>query len=192
MAKLYRDKPFLNESGNIWEKIYSIVTYPISDTSQFDKVYTTIMQKYGDTCKIAYIKHNHDILENGQLKAEHYHILIQFNSQHSLPKLAKDLGNIPENYIEWKANFKDSLIYLTHRRCPEKSTYEVNEIQANFKLDSYFQVALDEETEISMLLDALEVNPIFTQLKYFAIDNHLWGTFRRNYLFLKDVANGKA
>lgn len=93
----------------------------------------------------AYIVHDKDIKTErekddgievvlGGLKEPHIHLMLRFYN----PYGAKSIGNyfeVPEQYVcKIKGQFKDALLYLTHKNAPEKYQYADDEVFSNFNV----------------------------------------------------------
>lgn len=86
--------------------------------------------------ELAYIVHDSDVNENGELKKPHIHWVGQ-RSACTLDFVATSL-EIPENDIEYCHKFKRSIRYLVHRDSPSKFQYDVEKIITSFDLTRYF------------------------------------------------------
>lgn len=87
--------------------------------------------------KYAYIIHDKDKDEKGQLKEEHIHIMVKFAYSYDINSFAKQLG-IKAQYIQkiQSRNFEDGLLYLTHANSTEKYQYSTDAVTANFDYQS--------------------------------------------------------
>lgn len=88
--------------------------------------------------KYAYILHDKDIDETGNLKAPHYHIIIQFkkNDGREIKHIATWF-NVEEQYVrkstsKSKNKFLDMAKYLVHMNAKDKYQYDVLNVSANF------------------------------------------------------------
>ena len=84
----------------------------------------------------AYIVHDMDVNENGELKKPHIHWVAR-RSACTLEFVATSL-EIPENDIEYCRKFKRSIRYLVHKDSPSKFQYDAQLISASFDLTRYF------------------------------------------------------
>jgi len=80
----------------------------------------------------AMICHNQDYDDNGELKKEHYHIVLSLPNAVWNTALAKDLG-IEVNYIQHCRNENLALGYLIHFNDEDKYQYDVDEVKGNLK-----------------------------------------------------------
>lgn len=86
--------------------------------------------------QFAYIVHDMDVDENGELKKPHIHWVGQ-RSACTLDFVASHI-EIPENSIEYCRKFKRSIRYLIHEDSPSKFQYEQEKIVTSFDLTKYF------------------------------------------------------
>ena len=104
-----------------------------------EDILTGIEQGKNYIDKYAFILHDKDKNENGELKAPHYHILLHFKYTVNTDYVLKWF-NIKENYInKIKSQFYNAVLYLTHDNAPEKYQYDENEITSNFNIKEYKQ-----------------------------------------------------
>lgn len=101
----------------------------------------------------AYVLHDKDTDENGELKAPHYHLYIEFQNARSFQAMRNKFEGA---HIEVAQNREFCIQYLIHRNNPEKHQYKIDEVESNMH-------------DINIVLDApyFEVfNPAMI-LKYF-------------------------
>lgn len=78
--------------------------------------------------KIAFIKHDKDVDENGEIKTTHYHAVLMYTNA----RLFSTIKNTYQGaHIEQTANLAASIQYLTHKNNPEKHQYDYKNIQTN-------------------------------------------------------------
>lgn len=110
-----------------------------------------VVASYKTIDKYAYIKHDKDVDENGDLKKPHFHIVLKLKTPVFLSQIA-GWFDIPANFInvpKGQSAFTQCCQYLTHETDKEqekgKYRYEDNEVIANFD----FRKMLDEYAENS-------------------------------------------
>lgn len=83
--------------------------------------------------RYAYIIHDKDVDDSGNLKAEHIHIMIRFAYSYNVLTLAKQL-NLASQYVQHivSRNYEDALLYLTHANAQDKHQYSADAVKANF------------------------------------------------------------
>ena len=103
----------------------------------------------------AMILHNMDTDENGVLKKEHYHVVLQFKNAKWNTALASELG-IKENYIEEPISLKKSLLYLIHYYEEDKYHYDLKEVSGPLKNKLEQFILNDGKTESEKVLEIFE------------------------------------
>lgn len=113
-----------------------------------------ILESKSDTLAYAYIKHDKDIYEKntydshynllgikGDLKKEHYHCYVKFNSPIPISRIEEIFNIKSTDYHVFKPkDFDNKLVYLTHMFHPDKVQYKVLDIKSNIQnyiLDLY-------------------------------------------------------
>ncbi|ETT81998.1 Rep family protein [Viridibacillus sp. FSL R5-0477] len=85
--------------------------------------------------KIAAIIHDKDVNEEGDSIEKHVHVVLQFENQRSLERLAKVL-NEPQisSFQQWRGNVNNAYSYLVHqtKEAKGKYQYQLEEVKANF------------------------------------------------------------
>lgn len=109
------------------------VLYPDAENYSCDVVLERLKSFFPEW---AYIVHDMDVNENGELKKPHIHWVGQ-RSACSLEFVSTSL-EIPANDIEYCRKFKRSIRYLVHKDSPSKFQYAVDKISASFDLTRYF------------------------------------------------------
>lgn len=95
-------------------------------------------------CKYYSILHNKDIDQNGELKKEHYHLLVKLENAISIENILKCFYNEIEkqqsivNSLSIVKSFKGYVRYLIHYDDKEKYQYNLNDIFTNDRNLSYY------------------------------------------------------
>lgn len=176
---------------------YTIVLYPEDETHV--QALDTIKNQFS----YAYILHNKDKYEKdeinedtgeiehkrGELKKEHWHVLITFPNARSEENIKAILGN-EKLHIE-KSSFYEMTRYLIHLDSPHKYQYNSQEIITNIpeRINNALAREIPKEEEKAMLL----LNYIFSetnqgfltfkQLTQYAIDNDCLGELQKKTYF---------
>lgn len=104
-------------------RLFSIVLYADSTSYKIDTVLFNIK-----ACKYyAYIIHDKDKNDKGEIKKEHYHVIIKLDNATTITALANKLG-IPENYIQHIKNERAYIRYLIHYDSADKYMYKLEDI----------------------------------------------------------------
>lgn len=136
--------------------------------------------------KWAYIKHDRDLQDNGELKKTHWHLLLSFETKKSLSLIANVL-QVEENLIECVNNYKSVERYLIHLDNGEKAQYSVEEVISNY--DYKTQVYSTTESILQFLIDKCEE---YTSIKEFNLMIMKLGidymkVYKSYYSMIKDV-----
>lgn len=114
--------------------------------------------------RYAYIIHDKDVDDSGNLKAEHIHIMIKFAYSYNVMTLAKQL-NLESQYIQkiQSRNYEDALLYLTHANAKEKYQYSPDAVKANFDCQAICERYLKRKEQAISKLSEKEQIRIFCE-----------------------------
>lgn len=87
--------------------------------------------------KYAIIIHDKDLLESGEPKGKHFHIVCTFSNMTTSQVVANVMKVEPQYVSKIKTTTKTAMLYLVHRNNPEKFQYEPSEVVANFDYVEY-------------------------------------------------------
>ena len=80
----------------------------------------------------AYIIHDKDLDDKGELKKSHIHLALRFKNSYDTKHISQWF-DIPEQYIsKVKGKWADMLKYLTHKNAKDKFQYEDSDVVSNF------------------------------------------------------------
>lgn len=104
----------------------------------------------GDYTRFAFILHDRDTLDSGEVKTPHFHIYIESGSTARLGtylnRMAKELKVNPLAISIQKVSEPESVIqYLIHKNAPDKFQYPRDEIRTNLDKDT-LDLILDTES----------------------------------------------
>lgn len=139
-----------------------------------------------------YILHDRDIYDDGEIKKEHYHVILHFPNARTIKTLSKKL-NVEENNFYFIKSFTGQLRYLIHYDDEEKTRYNIEEVKGTLFMLSKFKRSIkgsqDETSDVSQIYEFIFDNNIsdLTILLDFVLDNNLYSSFRRNYCLFKDL-----
>ena len=152
--------------------------------------------------KCAYIRHDNDIDDDGNLKKPHFHIVLKLKNACTISALAKR-NNVQENMIEpIKKSFNGALKYLIHYNNDDKYQYEVSNVEFNdSSLERKFLDLVNKEIpeveKVISIQDFIESCNDYIDIgvlgRYVQKINQ-WDAFRRNMVYfikLIDSHNGK-
>lgn len=130
--------------SNVKKRNWAFIVY----TESVCKDWINILQLRGVACAISPL-HNKDINPTGEVKKEHYHVILSFGN----PTTFKNVSEISDSVGGVMPIPLDSVTgyyrYLTHKDNPEKAQYNEEEI---ILLNGFDPVELLTETEITSRL----------------------------------------
>lgn len=135
------------------DRKFFILLYPDSTDYDCSKVLEYIAFNYD----FAYIKHDSDLNEKGELKKVHIHLVLKFKSGSPRYRsgLAKELG-IDKRYIEPLSKLDEGLLYLIHFNDKSKHQYSVDNVIGNLKGKLVNLVEYNDYDEGSELLNLID------------------------------------
>lgn len=158
---------------------HMLLLYPDNDTHMQA---LSIIEKSYDYAKIL---HNKDVNEDGELKKEHYHIIIRFSQPKWSSAIIKELG-IEEKFIEEVNKFDNALQYLIHYNDKDKAQYHIDEVSGNLKTRLVESINKIEKSEGEKVVDLLEYITerndyiSITEFANYCAKNGYWSEFRRS------------
>ena len=130
-------------------RVFNVMQYAAhpetGETLLTEETITAVLGKYKSIKQWAWIAHDHDVDNDGNIKPLHYHIVIYTGST---PKDTSDVARwlgIAENFVDVPRghkgrgmdNFRDCVAYLTHENLPERGLYADEAVHANFDWRDY-------------------------------------------------------
>ena len=110
----------------------------------FDNLADLVTKAIGVNDNFAYILHDKDTKDTGEIVEPHYHLLLVFKNPRSFEAIQRSFVGA---HIEETLNIVSAVNYLIHNGKPNKYNYKKSDIVTNSKswLDSKFQVVKREE-----------------------------------------------
>lgn len=110
----------------------------------FDNLEDLVAKTIGVTDNFAYILHDKDTKDTGEIVAPHYHLLLVFKNPRSFEAIQRIFVGA---HIEETQNIVSAVNYLIHNGKPKKYAYDKSAIVTNSRswLESKFQVMKREE-----------------------------------------------
>lgn len=141
--------------------------------------------------KYAYILHDKDFNDKGEIKKPHYHVMLKFDNARTITSLSKELS-IKSNYIEpTKKNYLSGLRYLIHADDKNKYQYGIDEVDGTLKpkLIESLKGDLSEADYILQIMEIIEgLNYIYiTDFVKLIASSGLWSYYRRNAYTINQV-----
>lgn len=164
------------QKDGIKDRKYQGVLYPDSESYCCDDVLNILKSTFPE---FAYILHDKDVDENGELKKPHIHWVGRLKAARYLSALADDLG-VAENMIERCRSFDAFIRYLTHIDDPDKFHYPLEAVISTFPINKFFRD--DEEIQAGRLADYIidaRCSSMSNAVRW-ALKNGCWTTLRRS------------
>ncbi len=166
-------------------KSFNLVLYPEDET------HVQALEKIKSSYDYAYILHDQDINEDGELKKQHYHVVLSFKNAKWNTALADELG-ITANYIEESRSLKRSLLYLIHYYDENKFQYPVDRVFGSLKRRLETYINGEGKTESEKVIEIFEeIDSIDNYIDYTIFVKHIakigyWDVLRRSsFLILR-------
>lgn len=157
-------------------RIFLGILYPDSESYDCQKVLSRLEDTFSD---FAYIVHDKDVNEEGEIKKAHIHWCGKKSSPAPLSTISNALG-VEANNIKFCRNWKLSLRYLIHADNPEKFQYDAENVTANFPYCAVVENKLSEMMAKKILDYIFEKRPsTMIALMEWCILNGCWSEFRR-------------
>lgn len=140
----------------------------------------------------AYICHNKDYDEKGEIKKEHIHLFLQTINAKWNTALSEDI-KLALNFIQQCKSPNNSLCYLIHYNDDSKFQYDINEVYGTLKTKLVKLLKNDKKDEnekIFELLNYIETSKHIISLvnfSYYCSSIGMWDVFRRASLILIKV-----
>lgn len=159
------DKKFRSFAGTL---------YPDSESYDCETLLSTIRSKFIDW---AYILHDKDVDEKGELKKSHIHWVGRATPR-CLSVVSNFLG-LPENDIEVVKNFDNMVMYLIHLNDIDKFQYSPDDVETN--LPNIGQLLRRQsEGQIVKDLASAKMQKSWYDLVQYAVDLDSYDILRRN------------
>lgn len=162
-------------------RLFTGTLYPDSSTYNCDDVLSLIKLKFKDW---AFITHDCDTDENGELKKPHIHWVGRCDPR-KVSSCANILGLKP-NEIEIGRDFKALIQYLIHLNDPDKFQYSPDAVTSNISDIGKYFVRLSEGQLVKDLASA-KCKMSWYDLIQYAVENDCYDVLRRNLGIIKLV-----
>ena len=159
------DKKFRSFAGTL---------YPDSESYDCEQLLSIIRSKFIDW---AYILHDKDTDDNGELKKPHIHWVGRATPR-TLSVVSNFLG-LPENDIEVVKNFDNMVMYLIHLNDIDKFQYSPDDVESN--LPNIGQLLRRKsEGQIVKDLASAKLEKSWYDLVQYAVETESYDVLRRN------------
>lgn len=159
-----------------------------------DATHNLALEKIKVNYDYAYILHDKDVTEDGEIKKAHWHVVINVGKNARWNTAIADELGITPNYVEKCGKLDRALQYLVHYNEPDKYHYDLEEVHGNLKTRLKIEINKDEKTEgekVVELLDYIDNHVGYLKIRDFSrycASNGYWDVFRRSgAIFLKMI-----
>lgn len=170
-------------------KKFCLLLYPNED-----ETHRQVLEYLKLNYDIAYINHNLDTNELGEIKKEHTHVVISLDNAKWNTALSSEIG-LSLNYIQKCRSLENALEYLIHYHDDSKYQYNLDEVKGNLKakLEKILKTDGKDENEKSIeLIEYIEGNKNIIQVSEFArycANSGMWDVFRRASTIYLSIIN---
>lgn len=159
------DKKFRSFAGTL---------YPDSESYDCEQLLSVIRSKFIDW---AYILHDKDTDDNGELKKPHIHWVGRATPR-TLSVVSNFLG-LPENDIEVVKNFDNMVMYLIHLNDIDKFQYSPDDVETNMPNIGQL-LRRKSEGQIVKDLASAKMEKSWYDLVQYAVETESYDVLRRN------------
>lgn len=169
-------------------RVHMVLLYPENENHL--KVLDNIKQNYD----YAYCLHDMDTNDDGELKKEHYHVIIRTQNATWNTALCSNIGLEEVNLVQHIRNLDNALLYLVHFNEPDKHQYNIDDVHGNLKSKLVMAMNSQNKSEgekVSELIEYIEEYKGYlslTAFSKFCASNGYWSEFRRSgAIFIKII-----
>lgn len=159
-----------------------------------DKTHVVALEKIKSNYDYAYILHDKDVNEDGEIKKAHWHVVVNVGKNARWNTAIADELGITPNYIEKCGKLDRALEYLIHYNEPDKYHYDLDEVHGNLKTRLKIEISKEDKTEgekVVELLDYIDNYDGYLKIREFSrfcATNGYWDVFRRSgAIFIKMI-----
>lgn len=176
------------DRGEGQDRKFVFVLYPDAEDYNCEEV----LRKVEAVAEYAYILHDKDTDDEGEVKKPHYHVCIRYKNSRTIKTTANAMGISP-NYIQRCKNWKASVKYLIHdtKDSRGKFQYDMKDIVTNNEL---LAEDIGEDGEAQIMLEIFEyienghLNP-YQIAKHYAKIGNRYSVVRRNWSIINGYCN---
>lgn len=170
-----------------YNRNFTLILYPE------DKTHMEALEKIQKNYDCAFILHNKDVTEDGEIKKEHYHCVLRVGANPRWRSAVAEELKLSLSHIEG-CNLEKQLRYLIHFDNPDKYQYDIEEVKGNLKKRVKESINKDKMTEVEKVGKIIEYienskkKIRISEISLWCNENGLWGAFRRSQIiFLKMI-----
>lgn len=166
------------DDGSVQSSLFMFVLYP--DSTLYD--WSFILAWFKCNCRCAWITHDRDVNEDGELIKPHIHVVAWFDSKQRSRELAKFHKLNVNAFVAWD-DLDKCFRYLSHFDDKNKVQYDWHLIESNFDVSKFFQSdnSVNEQTDLIEVITWIRQNhcTLISSLFTFCINNNYLYVYRR-------------
>lgn len=168
-------------------RTFCAILYP-NENKEHKRILEYISKNYD----CAYINHNKDITEDGEVKKEHTHIIWRAGSNPRWKSAIVEELKIEEHLLD-PCNKEKMLRYLIHYDQENKHRYSVEEVKGSWKKELKKIIKKEESSTEQNMLQIIEYiyknkKTTYNQVIIWAIEQGIYETIRNNqYIIIKII-----
>lgn len=150
-----------------------------------DSTHVKALEKIKSNYDYAYILHDKDVTEDGEIKKAHWHVVVNVGKNARWNTAIADELGITPNYVEKCGKLDRALQYLIHYNEPDKYHYDLSEVHGNLKTRLKIEINKEDKTEderVDRLIDFINESGYLTVTEFakYCATNGYWDVFRRS------------
>lgn len=167
-------------------RVHMLLLYPDNET------HCKAVEKIKQSYDYAMILHNRDVTSDGELKKEHWHVVLRFKQAVWSSAICKELG-IEDRWIESVKKFDNAIQYLIHYNDRDKVQYSVDEVTGNLKIRLTESINKGEKNEVEKVTEIIDYisqqnrKISIKELAIYCAESGCWSEFRRSATILLKI-----
>lgn len=160
-------------------RVHALLLYP--DDASHVEALKKIEQNYD----YAYILHDCDVTEDGEVKKPHWHVVLRFKQAVWNTAICSEIG-LETNYIEQVRKMDNALLYLIHFNDADKYQYNKNDVKGTLKkkidelINSQDKSEGEKVSELIEYITSQDKRVTVTEFAQYCASNGYWAEFRRS------------
>lgn len=138
----------------------------------------------------AYILHDKDTNEEGEIKKEHYHVFIEYNKPTNKDNISSKFS-IDKSLINFCRDEKAYIIYMSHINEKGKYIYPICDIKSNLNVtliyENWFNGVVNDEDILILIFEKLKENITLIDLVQWCMSKGFYKVFKSNYWIIRDI-----
>lgn len=150
------------QSGKFRNFMYEQQIAHLPNNMTVDEIYNHVEQTLKPV-RVACILHDKDLKDDHKTPAEeHIHMMIQLKNARSVNRVAKDIGDNPQQLVIWRNKVENGFSYLIHAtdNSRHKHQYSCDEVRANFDYPALISRISQKMKKVEGISSANKINGI--------------------------------